>query len=95
VSLAMLRQLDRALRLSLDLRRVERRAEEFDRQVNQAVSANPEIQTYVHKLEEEHGRAAPEEPATPQGELPSAENIVQELEEFLRRSREPGSDDKP
>lgn len=95
VSLAMLRQMDKALRLNLDMRRVERRAEEFDRQVNQAVTANPEIATYVRKLEEEHGRAGEDEPVLPQGELPSAENIVQELEEFLRRSREPGSDDKP
>jgi len=90
VALAMLRQLDRALRLGLDLRRVERRAEEFDRQVNQAVTANPEIATYVKKLEEEHGRAG--EDVAPQGELPSAEHIVQDLEEFLRQQRgqEPG-----
>lgn len=95
VSLAMLRQLDKALRLKLDLRRVERRAEEFDRQVNQAVSANPEIATYVKKLEEEHGRAGVEEGPGPQGELPSGESIVQELEEFFRRQREEEGQDKP
>ena len=85
VSLAMLQQLDRALKLNLDLRRVERRADEFDRQVNQAVSGNSEINSYVRKLEEETGRAGVEEAPVPQGELPSGESIVQELEEFLRR----------
>ena len=94
VSLAMLRQLDRGLNLGLDLRRVERRAAEFDRQVNQAVSGNSEISSYVRKLEEEHGRAGVDEPSMPQGELPSSESIVEDLEEFLRRRQGSEGDDK-
>lgn len=92
VSLAMLRQLERTLGLSLDLRRVERQAARFDVQVNEAVAGNTEIATYVRQLEEQQGRSGEE--AAPTEELPSGEALVQELEEYLRRRQAQEGEDK-
>lgn len=95
VALGMLRQLDKGLQLGISLSRVERQAVRFETQVNQAVSENSEITSYVRKLEQEHGLPGPEEPASsePHEELPPSAALLADLEEYLRRQRGDQPDD--
>lgn len=97
VSLAMLRQVAQLLDLSLDLSSLERQADAFDSQVDQAVAQNAEIQEYVRQLEQRdegdaEGRG--EEERTPPPELPSSDVLIRELEDFLKR-RQADEGDEP
>ncbi len=93
VAQAMLRKLDQLLDIRIDMARVDRQAVLFDGQVNQLVAGNTQVQAYVRKLEEEHGRSG-EDAAGPPEELPSGETLIRDLEDFFREQRgsEGGSD---
>ena len=54
--------------------------ERFDEQVDRAVSANPEIEELVRNLE-----AAQEGEFEPSQDVPSADDIAQEFQRFLRQ----------
>jgi proteasome assembly chaperone (PAC2) family protein len=88
VAQAMLRKLDQMLDLHLDMGRVDRQAVLFDGQVTQLVAGNTEVQAYVRKLEEEHGRSGEDAPLPE--ELPSSDAIVGDLEDFFRQRRSEG-----
>lgn len=77
---ALLRKLVAFLALPLDLGDLEEAAASFDRQVDQAVAKNPELQEYVRRLEQ-----AVEKAQQSAEEMPSPEAIVKDLEEYLRR----------
>ena len=83
-ALALLRRLDALLALGLDLRRLESAAAYFERQVNEAVNRNRRASGYVRGLERRTEAGSPEERAEPAGPLPSAEEVIRDLEEFLR-----------
>jgi proteasome assembly chaperone (PAC2) family protein len=87
VSLALLEKLGKLLDLDLDLSDLRNLERQFDNQVNEALAENPEVQAYVHELEERLQLDEPEdeEPNDPPESLPSGRDIVQELEEYLRR----------
>ena len=94
---ALLRRLDYALDLKLNLASADAQASSFEGQVAEAVSRSPDVASYVHQLEEQ-ARAEEEsqvEPGPPPAELPSSDVLVQELEDFLRRRREGGEDSQP
>lgn len=89
VTLALLAALGEAfdLRLNLDNLRIE--AASFEIRVNEAIAQNPEAAEYVRSLEvEEQDESAPSEARPPDVALPSGDEVVRELEEFLRRQRE-------
>ena len=93
VALALLQRLSRVLDVPLDLRELEHVARQFDSQVAEAVAQNPEAAEYVHRLEAglaAGGTAGAAADEGPEGELPSGEALVQDLEEFLRRRHRPG-----
>jgi len=90
VTVAMLRRLDALLDLDVDLGDLEEQAVRFDAEVAEAITRDPEAQSYVRKLEERDDRGGDfEDLPSPLGgsgpELPSGEEVVRELEEFLRR----------
>ena len=59
-------------------------------EVNTALSGNPDVQEYVARLEEAFDAGVGEnEPPPPQ--LPKGEELVMDVEEFLRQQR-PDSD---
>ncbi len=93
VCYAMLRRIVAVLMLPIDLDEMSRAADEFDRQVNEAVAKNPELQEYVRQLEDalESAQSESEE------EMPSADVLVKDLEDYLRRKREDhkGDTDQP
>lgn len=87
VSLALLEKLGALLHLNLDLSELRSLESQFDRQVAEALADNPEVQAYVHELEErvQTRRREPSAPRSEQEMLPSGESLIQELEEYLRR----------
>jgi proteasome assembly chaperone (PAC2) family protein len=91
-ALALLRALDTLLGLGLDLGRLESAAAYFVRQVNEAASRDRRFAGYLRELERRTEGAAPEEPATPPEPLPSAEEVIRDLEDFLRGRSGEGAD---
>jgi len=91
VAHAMLNKIGRFLGVQLNLSQLQSSAEAFDRRVNAAVEGNPELRAYVRKLEEAHASAQAEMETEP----PSPEAIISDLEEFLKRHRQGGSEDSP
>lgn len=87
VASAVLERLNNALSLDLDLKEPRALAVKFDDKVAELVAGNPEVAAYVRQLEEEERKAAEEGEVQAREELPSSEDIVQELEDFLRRRR--------
>ena len=97
---ALLYRLSEIYGLGLELSEMERAGRRFERQVNEALMHNPEVAQYVKQLEsrEEAGPddvPAEEGPAVAPGELPRGEDVVRQLEEFLRQHQADKGDDDP
>lgn len=110
LSMALLRRLSGALDLDLDLSPLEEAAEALARQANAAMEERPEFMAHVRQLEEQFdAQATPLAPgemrreleARAQAEAESSaplnvdpQEVVRELEEFLRRrNKRPPQDD--
>ena len=86
VALGLLRQVSQLLDIPLDFGDLERQAETFDAEVSEVISSNPEVADYVRQLEQRQGRRRRRGAEPPQQtELPSSEQLIQELEAFLKR----------
>ena len=83
-ALALLEQLNDSLRLDLSLHDLEVFAARFDAQVNSEIAKNPEMADYARRIEEQLDAEAADEP---EAELPDAQDMVDELERFLRQQR--------
>lgn len=82
-TLALLRRLQGILSLELDYSELLAASDRFVVEVNTAVAANPEIAEYVHRLEE-----AIDSGVQGEGEaLPPGEELIFDVEEFLRENR--------
>ena len=82
---ALVGVLDRGFGLNTSLASVEERAAEFDAQVAEALAGSSEAADYIRNLEEQYD--ANQRPAPPDeggGDLPSAEDLLSDLEGFLR-----------
>jgi predicted ATP-grasp superfamily ATP-dependent carboligase len=90
VALALLAALNEAYDLRLNLDGLRREAIGFEIRVNEAISQNPEAAEFVRRLEAGEAEEEPEEKAAPEAALPPGDEVVRELEEFLRRQREGG-----
>lgn len=86
VSYTLARTLSRLLNLPADLSELRAAAENFDREVGQAVSQDDQLADYVRKLEDHY-----DESSADQG-IPDPAEVVRELEQFLRseQRRNPG-----
>jgi proteasome assembly chaperone (PAC2) family protein len=78
VALSLLRKLGELLELPIDTDDVETAVSIWEKQVRDAVEEDENLVAYVARLEE----AAAEEP--PLGQIPSGEQLAEELERFLR-----------
>ena len=83
-ALALLRRFDTLLGLELDMGRLEQAAAYFERQVNDAVARDRRAAGYLRELERRADQSNVEERTAPTGPLPSAEEVIRDLEEFLR-----------
>jgi proteasome assembly chaperone (PAC2) family protein len=79
-ALALLRRLEGLTGVAVEASGLEEESEAFERQVSNAVSANPEIQELVQRLEDEQA-----EQLEMEENLPSGESLAREFENFLRQ----------
>jgi proteasome assembly chaperone (PAC2) family protein len=75
----------------LDLRDVETAVGDFEAKVAEVIANNPAVASYVRQLEEREPDEGDETSPARGSELPSGDQLVQELEQFLRQQRR----DKP
>lgn len=87
-ALALLGKLNSTLDLDLSLHDLEVFSARFDAQVSAKVAKNPEMTEYARRIEE-HEDAGDGAAAAPPDELPDAQDMVDELERFLREQRDP------
>jgi proteasome assembly chaperone (PAC2) family protein len=90
-SLAILQALGAMLEVQIPLGRMIRASAAFKTQLEEATSKNAEVSEYVRALEERLDAAEAEaesEQAMPPRELPPAESILKDVEEFFRQSRD-------
>ena len=86
-ALALVRRVFTLLDFSSDLNDLERAADDFDKRVAKVLASDPKIAEYVRRLEERVEEDEEEEEIGSTDALPSGEELVQELEQFLREQR--------
>ena len=80
--------------LTVNYEYLDKEIDGFQRRMRTAVEQNERLASYIRRLEEVQGARAPADADVPPGaplELPSAEGLIEELEDFLRESRRPDS----
>ena len=90
---ALVQLIDRGFGTDTSLARIERRIERFKEQVQQAITESGEAESYIRMLESQYDANLPQltEPETGDDpELPSAEDLLSDLEGFLRDQRDEG-----
>ena len=90
---ALVQLIDRGFGTDTSLARIERRIERFKEQVQQAITESGEAESYIRMLESQYDANLPQltEPdAGDDPELPSAEDLLSDLEGFLRDQRDEG-----
>jgi proteasome assembly chaperone (PAC2) family protein len=94
-AISLVGALDSAYHLNTTMVPLEAQAEEFTRQVRQAMAQSSDAEAYVRQLEEQYDSNRPPVPRALQEpraeELPATEDILSDLERFLRESRGPDS----
>jgi proteasome assembly chaperone (PAC2) family protein len=81
--LALLRRLEGMIGIAVEAVELEDAAGNFERQVSQAVAANPEIKEMVERLEEQQDEVA----GFSQEDVPSGDAIAREFQRFLRQQQ--------
>jgi uncharacterized protein YdeI (YjbR/CyaY-like superfamily) len=86
---ALVRRVLGVLDHPLDLHDVESAVSDFETKVAEVIANNPAVASYVRQLEEREADEGDEAEAPPrrESELPSSDQLVQELEQFLRQQR--------
>lgn len=79
-ALALLRRLEGLVGVAVEASGLEEESESFERQVSNAVSASPEIQELVQRLEEQQADQLEVE-----GDIPSGDALAKDFERFLRQ----------
>ena len=85
---ALLRRISGLLEVEFDLAEMDAAAQRFVAEVEGALQANPEAQEYVRRLEASYEEAGLEAP-----QLPRGEDLVLDIERFLREQREGRGDE--
>jgi proteasome assembly chaperone (PAC2) family protein len=85
-SLALIRRMEGLLEVALDLSGLEEASIEYERRLDEAVAAEPEVRALVERLEQQL-----DESEDPLGEVPSGDSIARDFQRFLReQGPEPG-----
>ncbi|HZS33034.1 MAG TPA: PAC2 family protein [Methylomirabilota bacterium] len=84
-TLALLQRVNRLLDGPLDYRELEEAATQFDSQLAEVLAQNRKVASYVRRLEARDQEGEEAEPVAPGGDLPSAQDLVAEIERFLRQ----------
>ena len=84
---ALLRAVTEMIDVPLDLEPLDGAIEHFHQQLDEALEENEDLREYVSRLEQASPQQAQEAPA--ESELPSADELIEGLENFLRQRQEP------
>jgi predicted ATP-grasp superfamily ATP-dependent carboligase len=87
-SLALIRRIETLLDVTLDLAGLEEASVEYERRLDEAVAAEPEVRALVERLEQQL-----DESEISFGDLPSGDSIAREFQRFLRDQGTGGKDD--
>lgn len=82
-ALALLRRLEGLTGIAVDATELEEEAASYEEQIGRAVAANPEIAELVERIEAEQVEQLGED----SGDLPSADAIAREFQQFLQQRR--------
>jgi proteasome assembly chaperone (PAC2) family protein len=89
-ALALVRNLEQLVGVSVDAGELESAAGDYERQVNLAVQSDPDVQAFVERLEQAVEEEEAAEEADPIRDLPSGDVLAREFQRFLRqRGSEP------
>jgi len=89
VSHALIKALSSLFNIEVDSRQLEEAAATYQQEVSPAVDEDSQLCAYVQKLEERYDHAQ-----IPVGEMPHPEELVRDVEDFLKRHRRsPGGAD--
>ena len=91
VAISLIELLDRGFGTSTDLSALREEAEQFEDQVRSVLSESGEAAAYVRQLEEQFDTNQPPLPAPQEArpeELPAAEDLLTDLERFLKDQRQ-------
>jgi len=87
-ALALVRKLESLIGVTVDAQELESAASEYELQVSRAVGLDPDVLSFVEKLEQAADEEGEEiDPA----ELPSGDVLASEFQRFLRQRGGPGS----
>jgi len=82
-ALALLRRLEGLTGIAVDATELEEETASYEEQIGRAVAANPEIAELVERIEAEQAEQLGEDG----GDLPSADTIAREFQQFLQQRR--------
>ena len=88
-ALALVQRVLELMNATLDLSDLEEATQQYDAQLNEAVSQNQKIMKYIRELEAKDMESVDEDPRRfdAQGELPPADQLMSEIDQFLRQQR--------
>ncbi|HEX8742715.1 MAG TPA: PAC2 family protein [Thermoleophilaceae bacterium] len=88
-ALALIRSFEGAAGVAVEARELEESAEDYERQVSAAVASDPDVKSFVERLEQSMDEAFDD---LPPARIPSADAIARDFQKFLRqRGPEAGS----
>jgi proteasome assembly chaperone (PAC2) family protein len=79
-TLALLRRLEDLIDVAIDVSELEQATEEYERRLDEAVAAEPEVRALVERLEQQLDEAE-----ISFGDIPSGDSIAREFQRFLRQ----------
>src|SRR5947209_4991912 len=81
-ALALIRAFEGVAGIAVDATDLEESADDYERQVNAAVASDPEVKSFVERLEQTIDEIQPD--VTPE-QIPSADAIARDFQRFLRQ----------
>lgn len=86
-ALALVRRVLSLLDATVDLTELQEASSQFEQNLTEIVAQNAKIGAYIKKLEAREPEDEEEKPTVPASDLPPASELVEEIEQFLRRQR--------
>ena len=86
-ALALVRRVLSLLDATVDLTELQDASKQFDQNLTEIVAQNAKIAAYIKKLESREPEHEEETPPAPASDLPPASELVEEIEQFMRRQR--------
>jgi predicted ATP-grasp superfamily ATP-dependent carboligase len=84
-ALALVRGFEGVAQIAVDAGALESATEDYDQQVNAAVASDPDVKSFVERLEQMAEEMDEEDAGQEPGNLPSGDTIAREFQRFLRQ----------